>query len=66
MTDFFIKGADETLKLARILGIRKAFLKARSPSCGVNTVSCFGKVVNGQGVCAYYLKKHGIEIIEKN
>jgi uncharacterized protein YbbK (DUF523 family) len=30
----FVKGAREVLKLAKLLGVEKAILKARSPSCG--------------------------------
>ncbi|THB77546.1 MAG: DUF523 domain-containing protein [Desulfobulbaceae bacterium] len=32
----FIKGAEQTLLLAKKLNIKRAILKARSPSCGVN------------------------------
>ena len=65
VTEFFLNGAREGVKLAKMLDIKKAFLKANSPSCGVNTVSCFGKVIKGNGVMAFLLEKNGLEIIEK-
>src|SRR6056297_2531955 len=34
----FIKGAKESLRLAKLLNIRKAILKQRSPSCGCGQV----------------------------
>ncbi|MCK5706027.1 MAG: DUF523 domain-containing protein [Candidatus Aureabacteria bacterium] len=66
VTDFFIKGANECLKMIKELNISKAFLKSRSPSCGVTSVSCFGTVIKGSGVCAAVLNKHNIELIEKS
>ena len=65
VTECFIKGAQEGLKTAKMFGIRKAFLKARSPSCGINSVSCFGEEIPGAGVWAELLKQHGIEVVEK-
>ena len=34
VTQEFLKGARETLEIAKKMGIKKAILKARSPSCG--------------------------------
>jgi len=36
VTQAFLKGAEEVLRVVRILGVRKALLKSRSPSCGLN------------------------------
>ncbi|MBN1520975.1 MAG: DUF523 domain-containing protein [Candidatus Aureabacteria bacterium] len=66
VTENFIRGAEESMKMALMLGIRKAFLKSRSPSCGISSVSCFGEIIPGNGVCAAYLRRKGIEIFEKN
>jgi len=41
VTEYFIKGAQEVLKIAKTMGIKKAILKARSPSCG------FGSIYDG-------------------
>lgn len=34
VTETFIKGAEETLKIAKLYNIKKAILKSKSPSCG--------------------------------
>jgi uncharacterized protein YbbK (DUF523 family) len=66
VTDQFLKGARETLKLARKLGVKKAVLKARSPSCG------FGEIYNGtfqdktkpgNGVTAVLLSQNRIKVV---
>ncbi len=62
----FIRGVRETLKMCKKLKIRKAVLKERSPSCGVNFIydgSFSGKLRKGAGVTAALLKVDGIEII---
>ena len=41
MTSNFEKGAEEALKIAELMGIKKAILKNESPSCG------FGKIHDG-------------------
>jgi uncharacterized protein YbbK (DUF523 family) len=58
----FIRGAREVLKLAKLLGVKKAILKARSPSCGCEETWISGKVANGDGVTAALLKKNGIKV----
>jgi len=62
-TEFLIKGAKEVLSLALLLGIKKAYLKERSPSCGVGEVDVDGKIVKGKGVTAAILEEAGIEIL---
>ena len=64
VTDAFIKGAQETLKIARITGATKAFLKNNSPSCGISTTYCEKEIGYGPGVAAALLQSSGIEIIE--
>ncbi len=51
----FIKGAEQTLFLAKSQRVTSIFLKSGSPSCGVS-----GKT----GVTAALLKKHGFHLIE--
>jgi uncharacterized protein YbbK (DUF523 family) len=53
VTAQFIKGAEEVLKLARLVGAKRAILKRRSSSCG------------REGVTAALLRREGIEIQEK-
>ncbi len=68
VTTFFVKGAEEALKLARIFGAKRALLKSKSPSCGVSKVyiSRGGEPVlaEGMGVTAALLAENGIEVEE--
>lgn len=66
VTAFFIKGAEETLKLAEIFDCKKAILKERSPSCGHGMIydgTFTGNKIPGSGVTAALLEKNGIEVI---
>lgn len=58
----FIKGAQAAAETARLLGIRKAVLKQRSPSRGCGQICRDGQAVDGDGVVAAALKREGIEI----
>lgn len=65
VTGHFIKGAEETLKLAHSCGVKKAVLKARSPSCGYGQIydgTFSGVLKDGNGVTAELLSKNGIEV----
>ncbi len=65
VTRYFVKGAEETLKIAKLLGAKKALLKERSPSCGVTKVydgTFSGKTKPGMGVTTCLLKKNGIKV----
>jgi uncharacterized protein YbbK (DUF523 family) len=65
VTRAFQKGAQEVLKIARLMGIRKALLKQRSASCGCGQVydgTFSGKVIPGDGVTTALLKSDGIEV----
>ena len=64
VTGAFIKGAQESLKLARITGAKKAILKDKSPSCGLSTPYCETDTGHGLGVTAALFLSAGIEIIE--
>lgn len=66
VTEQFLYGAREALKLAKLYGCSQAILKERSPSCGSGKIydgSFSGKMVDGDGVTAELLKKHGIRVI---
>jgi len=66
VTEAFVKGAEETLKLAKLFDVKKAVLKARSPSCGCGIIydgSFSAKTINGDGVTTALLKKNGIEVL---
>ncbi len=64
----FIKGAEETLKIAKELGVKKAILKEGSPSCGSSFIydgSFSGKKIKGEGITTYLLRKEGVEVISE-
>jgi len=63
VTENFIRGADETLKIIRLVKAKKAFLKEKSPSCGVKYIKRQGELIEGCGVTAFLLNQEGIEII---
>lgn len=63
VTEFFRRGAEETLKLAKLYGCRYAVLKERSPSCGNQQIydGTFTKtLVKGRGITAELLERNGI------
>ena len=55
VTRHFILGARQCLAVIRAQNIRTAFLKSRSPSCGLTPRI---------GVTAALLRQHGVKIIE--
>ena len=65
VTDAFRRGAEETLRIARENGCRRALLKTNSPSCGSGTIydgSFSGTLTGGYGVAAELLIHEKIEV----
>ena len=65
VTERFLTGAKETLKLAQACSIKRAILKARSPSCGSGQIydgTFSGHIIEGSGVTAELLSRNGIEV----
>lgn len=62
VTKAFLNGARGALEACRLHGIRIAYLKERSPSCGVCRTHVGGAVVDGPGVTAALLAREGIEV----
>ncbi len=65
VTENFIKGAKETLRIAKLLGCKEAILKENSPSCGVHNVydgTFTSKKIKGMGFTAKLLKENGINV----
>ncbi|MGG1660040.1 DUF523 domain-containing protein [Brevibacillus sp. NRS-1366] len=65
VTDEFLHGAQQALKLAKTVGATSAILKENSPSCGSSFVydgSFTGKKVTGVGLTAALFKRNGIEV----
>lgn len=61
----FELGAERTLAIAQALGVTKAILKAKSPSCGCRKIydgTFSGTLVDGYGRAAELLMKHGISV----
>lgn len=68
VTPQFVKGAKETLQIAKRLNIKKAILKDGSPSCGVNYIyngNFNGSKIKGMGLTAQLLKESSIDIISE-
>ena len=69
VTAQFIKGAKETLDIAKKLNIKTAILKDGSPSCGVNYIydgNFSGTIIKGMGVTAQLLKESLIDVISED
>ena len=64
VTPAFRRGAEESLRLARLTGARIALLKDASPSCGPRTPYCEKSDGSGMGVTAYLLNVSGIKIVD--
>jgi len=63
ITKEFERGAQEVLKIAKLVGCQEAILKSKSPSCGVGKVydgTFSGTLIDGDGVLSKLLKKNGI------
>ena len=64
-TEEFMKGAEETLRIAKEEKIKKAVFKSLSPSCGKGTVydgSFTGKKKAGDGITTALLRNNGIKV----
>jgi|Deesub1362A_J573_1020465.scaffolds.fasta_scaffold00168_36 uncharacterized protein YbbK (DUF523 family) len=57
-----IRGAEESLRIAKLYGIKEAVLKDGSPSCGVTYVYSEGVRIPGRGVTAEMLRRNGIKV----
>ncbi|AYG00041.1 DUF523 domain-containing protein [Lactococcus allomyrinae] len=64
-TENFVRGAQETLRLAQEFGCTKAILKSGSPSCGFGQIydgTFSGKMTAGMGITARLLWENGFEV----
>ena len=65
VTEAYRRGAEEALRLCRMLGCQAAVLKERSPSCGCGEIydgTFTGTLITGDGVTAELLKANGIPV----
>ncbi|HNX74320.1 MAG TPA: DUF523 domain-containing protein [Candidatus Rifleibacterium sp.] len=68
VTDCFIRGAGEVLRLARLFAVELVVLKTRSPSCGLKSVydgTFSGKLIVGSGVTARLLLDNGFKVLDE-
>lgn len=68
-TKEFLKGAEETLNICKLLNIKTAILKSKSPSCGFGEIydgSFSNKIINGNGITSDLLFKNSIKIYNEN
>lgn len=65
MNDGFLRGAQQTLKIAELCGCSRALFKDGSPSCGVHRICRNGERVAGAGVTAALLQRHGLRLISE-
>ncbi len=69
VTENFIQGAEEALRIAKENNVSFAILKQSSPSCGSKTIynGNFEKIkVDGMGVTARLLSENGIKVYSEN
>jgi uncharacterized protein YbbK (DUF523 family) len=65
-TEEFLLGAERTLAIAKALGLKKAIMKAKSPSCGCGQIydgTFSGRLIPGNGIAVELLLQNGIEVI---
>jgi uncharacterized protein YbbK (DUF523 family) len=62
-SEALVRGAKETLRIARMFGVKKAILKDGSPSCGSTYVYSGGAKCPGRGVCAELLMRNDLEVV---
>ena len=68
VTREFVRGAEETLNIAKQFKIKEFIAKSRSPSCGCGQIydgSFSGRLIEGDGVTTTLLKRNGIRIISE-
>ena len=66
VTKNFQKGAEEALKIAKMLNVNKAILKSKSPSCGKGLIydgTFNNKLIEGNGITTDLLLKNKIQVI---
>jgi len=68
VTQYFVKGAKETLRIVKLYGIDSAILKQCSPSCGNGKIydgTFSERLVSGDGVTTALLKRNGVKVFSE-
>lgn len=63
ITEEFLKGSREFLRITKVVGAKKAILKEKSPSCGMHKIYRDCILVSGKGVLTALLLREGIKVI---
>lgn len=63
ITEEFLKGSRESLRITKSVGAKKAIMKEKSPSCGIHKIDRDGILVSGKGVLTALLLREGIKVI---
>ena len=69
VTPEYSRGAAEAVRICKLLGIKKACLKSKSPSCGVGLIydgTFSHKLVEGYGITARALADSGVLAFGEN
>lgn len=69
VTDYFVKGANESLKMAKLFNIKKAVMKQKSPSCGFGKIydgTFSGNVIEGNGTTTDLFLDNNIEVLTED
>jgi len=65
VTEYFVRGAHEVLRIAVMYNCTEAILKSKSPSCGCGQTydgSFSGTLIRGNGITTDLLKANGIKV----
>lgn len=65
VTENYLKGAQEVLRIAKELNVSKAILKSKSPSCGCGEIydgTFTNTLIQGNGITASLLLENGVEV----
>ena len=65
VTSMFVDGAERVLSLLKFNGVTHAYMKERSPSCGVKEIydgTFSGRIIGGPGVTTALLLRNGITV----
>ena len=60
------RGAEEVLKICKLLNVKKAILKSKSPSCGKGLIydgNFSDRLTEGDGITTKLLKENNIEVL---
>lgn len=62
VTEEFLHGAEQCLKIALLTDCKLAILQQRSPSCGSQNIYLKDQLIRGVGVTTAVLRKNGLKV----